>query len=497
MSTSVPKFIGSETELGHHCLDACFDDPAAEACDALMAAHVDLLAETRESDLSSCYEFDSDGFRCYRDHSHFEMSTPQVESATDFVLVQRLLREKLLSYKTRAEEAVGRMSVYFNNTNREKENGTSWGHHMNVLVSREAFIRWSEDNWCSNPMRAHFAPWICTSSILIGTGKVGAENGAPAAPFQLSQRADWIDRYSCLETVEHKALLNQRDEPHSNNDRYARLHMVFMDSPRAEFAIFLRAGMIQCMLAALESDLPLPNLELQNPLRALAQVSRDLTFTAPLQLSDGRSATALEIQYRLAEAIQDAVLAGTSVSQVPQAKFITELWIKTLDDISNRSPRLMRRLDWRARLEFIRKGRNPKTPRSELLSDLQFGEVGGVFDDLEAAGAMEKLEDFLPELSGRMPRLPDREHARAKLIERFSEFLIDIDWEKAVVRNANDGLFLFSFDDPLDSGRSRRNLDSAATWDECLSRAVEQGAANPCEVYEISLAEGGSTDERT
>lgn len=501
MRSITSKLISCEIEFGHHCVNPKTEDPAAEACDLLTAAHHSLCAcgiGGTYTPASFVAEFDSAGFRVYSDHHHHEISGPLCASAVDFVLMLRQMRKNLARYLLVAERVAGPINVYFDNTNRDDVNGRSWGCHMNAKVSRAAFDSWSANGWKSEPMIAHWLPFISTSPPLFGSGKTGAENGSAPVRFQLSQRSDHMTQISCLATVEEKGLINERDEPLGDAHRLARFHVVALDTPRAEFASFLRAGVIQCLLAVLEEGLPLPNLSLENPLAAMADVSRDLSMRRPVRLADGRTATALEIQYRLAEAVQDQLRAGCAASSVPDAEFIVACWIETLDHLSKHSSILCGRLDWRARLELIRQARRgvPHSTEVDLLSDIQYGQFQGPFEKLEESHAIERLEDFFPRKRLGTFRLLARDMARAKFLSRFSAHVLRADWHTIVVNDKNDRLWEIR----LDSQASCRQVVALATksysWNTCLRKLRAEGVAVKTELADMLVIEVSTTNPK-
>ena len=493
--------ISSEIEFASHCIEPATNDPAVEACDALTAAHHRLCGCPRNGTDPSAFdvaEFDSAGFRGYTDHRHHELSGPLCASAVDLVLMLRKMRENLARYKLDAERVAGPINIYFDNTNRDPVDSRSWGCHMNIQVSRAAFDSWSEHGWKSEPMIAHWIPFISTTPPLFGSGKTGAEKGTAPVPFQLSQRSDHMTRVSCLETVENKGLINERDEPLGDGERLARFHVVALDTPRAEYTSFLRAGVIQCLLASLEEGLPLPDLSLENPLQAMAEVSRDLSMRRPLRLADGRTATALEIQYRLAEAVQDHLRAGCAASSVPDAEFIVACWIETLDHLSKHAPILCGRLDWRARLELIRQARCavPHSTEIDLLSDIQYGQFQGAFERLENDHIIERLEDFFPSKRLGPFRLLARDMARAKFLSRYGAHVVRADWHKIIVNDKNDCLWEISLDTSANCRKVIAIPEQRDSWKTCLYKLRIAGIAVKTEIVDILFIEAGSTNQK-
>lgn len=493
MRTSVPKYIGFEIELGNHLDNAAGDQTAADAATALVAAHHRRFGGQTDGNSESAKEFDRDGFRFYLDHEHAEICSPLVPSATRLVLALRDARSMVAACKKAAEVEVGSLRVSYNNTSRH---GVAWGFHVNVLVSRPAFDKWREDDW--RPLQPQWLPFLATSLPIVGTGKVGAENGARNAAFQFSQRADFMDAEIGLETVDSKTLINTRDEPLADPDRYARLHIIAWDTNLMDFANWLKFGISQILLALIEEGVPMPDLTLDDPVQAIQAVSRDLKLQKRLKLQDGCRETALGVQRRLAEAAARAIEAGCAACQVPDAELIVECWLEALDDLeARRSDRLSRRLDWCAKFNLLQRAQElGKTDQQQMVLDLHYAEVGGLFEKLEQTGAVDRLEDFVPRknLTIRKTQLVPREQARAVLIRKFGSHLAGVGWDHAAGRDETGRLWFIPMVDPLGGRDLLRVVSSAEDWASCLGRLIQMDMAQAIAVCAVvcESSENGS-----
>ena len=470
MIPAIPKLIGFEYELGNHFIEGSAEIDSEAAGRALCAAFEELYSANRgeREPGSQLGEFSPNGFRFYLDHLHAEICSPMAQSAHDLVLLFREVRKVVLKCKALAEKKSGRLRVSFNNTNRC---GKRWGFHLSCLVQRKTFDSWREDGWA--PLKKQFIPHLVSSLPVFGSGKVGSENAAPHCHFQLSQRADFIDKVIGLETVHSLSLHNERDEALACYNKYARLHLVSFDSNQFEFANWLKFGTVQLLLALLEEGWALPDLTLAEPVSSLSSISRDLSFRELVSLADGSKRTgALEIQRLLANAATDAVARGGAMV-VPHAGAICRYWIQTLEHLASCDEILLRRLDWCAKRSLVEKTRDP------ILStalDLRFGEVGN--SKIQASllnGAMEPLESFLPQaraFSGISPI--SREKARCLILERFPEVVSDVDWHRVWLRNNATGKeWLLRLEDPFDAEVVLSAIsDSSRPNDflECLKR---------------------------
>lgn len=472
----IPKYVGFEIELGSHPSGSPSETCVADVAKALVKAHHRHFQSGAGRSDDSGSEFDDRGFRFYLDHQHAEIASPLCASAVHLALTMRAARKAATRGMKAAAVELGPIRVSYNNTNRA---GVAWAFHGNFLVARTAFDKWRENDWA--PLRKQWLPFLVTSLPILGTGKVGAENGGRDTAFQFSQRADFIDGVTGLETVTSKSLINTRDEPLASPEKFARLHVIAFDTNLAEFANWLKFGISQLLLALIEEKAPMPDLALDSPVRAFHAVSRDLKLQKRLRLQNGRRQTALEVQRRLAEAAARAIEAGCAACQVPDAELIIEKWIETLDDLDARRPRLNRRLDWCAKLGLIHRAQEMGAiGRSQMLMlDLQYAEVGGLFERLEKAGAVDRLEDFVPKKAmakGASEFLP-REQARAVLVRRFGRHLASVDWDHALGRDEAGGLWFIPMDDPLDGHELLSVVTSAEDWDSCLRQLIRMDLA--------------------
>ena len=481
MEQSVPKLIGFEYELAHYVADPECPEPSRTAAEALVQAHHEIFGPVEENGSSMVNQFDCDGFRVYKDHLHFEIASPLSYAARDLVFLHDEAIKKIKKCKAHAEKKLSRpIRVFLDGTSRH---GVAWGGtHVNVSVSRQAFTKWREDDW--RKLHKQWVPFLVTSIPLLGAGKCGSEKGAPPAIYQISQRADFLDRLTGLETVDSKSLINERDEVLGDPDRLARFHIIAFDVNRCPFANFLKFGITQILLALLEEDYPLRDLSLRSPLSAMQAVSRDIGMKTPIQMATGKTMTALEIQFRLAEYCSYAIEKGSSAAIVPDAGRIAELWIETITDLSRKSSVLKKRLDWACRLELIRQAIRTSGADSNIaeISDLVYGEIGGVLDDFEQSGAIETVSDFIPNLESASVNLPPREEARRQLLQMFSSKLLESDWHYLVVADDSvDGeSVLIVLEDPLNE-RIMQIIKSTTNRRAILQMLLKNGFA--CSIH--------------
>src|ERR671915_1140967 len=234
--------------------------------------------------------FLENGARLYLDvGSHPEYATPECDSISDLVAHdkagERILEALLAAAELRLhEEGIsGQVYLFKNNTDSA---GNSYGCHENFLVARHGeFAR----------MADVLIPFFVTRQIWCGAGKV--LHGPRGAQYCISQRAEHIWEGVSSATTRSRPIINTRDEPHADAERFRRLHVIVGDSNMSEYATFLKVGTTSILLRMLEEDSrPWRDLTLENPIRAIREISHDITCRRRVRLANGRELSAVEIQ---------------------------------------------------------------------------------------------------------------------------------------------------------------------------------------------------------
>jgi len=335
--------------------------------------------------------FLANGARLYLDvGSHPEYATPECDSIHDLVVHdkagERILEGLLASAEQRlAEEGIrGDIYLFKNNTDSA---GNSYGCHENYLTSRR-------DDF------SHYAdvliPFLVTRQIYAGAGKV--LQTARGAMFCISQRAEHIWEGVSSATTRSRPIINTRDEPHADAERYRRLHVIVGDSNMSEYATFLKVGTTAILLRMLEEpNVVLRDMTLENPIRAIREISHDVTCTRKVRLANGREATALEIQQEyLTRALRYAERRDLS----PIEKQALDMWEHALTQIEKDPLGLDREADWVIKYRLIEAYREKHDlplnhPRVSLL-DLQYHDVNrdrGLFYKMQRRGMVERICD--------------------------------------------------------------------------------------------------------
>ena len=281
--------------------------------------------------------FLANGARLYLDvGSHPEYATPECDSVHDLVVHdkagERILEGLLASAEQRLREEGIRGVIYLFKNNTDSA-GNSYGCHENYLTSRrDEFGHYAEV----------LIPFFVSRQIYAGAGKV--MQTARGAMFSLSQRAEHIWEGVSSATTRSRPIINTRDEPHADAERYRRLHVIVGDSNMSEYATFLKVGATSIMLRMLEEpNVVLRDMTLENPIRAIREISHDITCTRRVRLANGREASALDIQSEyLNRALRYASTRGLS----PLETQALEMWEHCLTAIEKDPLTLDRECDW-------------------------------------------------------------------------------------------------------------------------------------------------------
>ncbi len=385
----------------------------------------------------------------YIDSNHLEICVPEVLSAYDhtacwFAMLRVVRRaQQAANDRLRGDQ---QLQVLVNNSDGR---GNSYGSHLDFLITRTAwdnlFYRKVQQMLC-------LAAYQVSSIVITGQGKVGAENGAPPVPYQISQRADFFEMLTGPQTMERRPLVNSRDEALCGRparavdewraaDLLARLHVIFYDSNLCPAAHLLKVGVLQVILAMVEvGRLPL-DLMLDDPLEALSSWSHDPSLKATARMASGRAVTAVTMQRLFWEAATRFVEEGGCDDIVPRAGEILAFWSDTLNKLeANDLPALARRLDWVLKLRVLLHAmrRRPEldwqSPELKQLDHLyaSLDPSQGLFWAYQRNGLVETVVDEgAIERFTREPPEDTRAWTRGKLLEMAgADSVEDVDWDE-------------------------------------------------------------------
>jgi Pup amidohydrolase len=490
--TSRARVLGTETEFGIAGKDSCAADPVSGSM-AVIGHYAGLPSPTaiwdyeQENPLLDARGFEvegererpnpdynrqlnkvlANGGRLYVDGAHPEYSTPECSNAREVVAFERVGERILAQCLQQMTNALGREQcvLYKNNSDGK---GNSYGYHENYLVSRAVSF---------DKIARTLTPFLVTRLIFAGAGKVGAENQTSAAEYQISQRADFFECLVDLNTMVKRPIINTRDEPHADHGRYRRLHVIVGDANMAEVSTYLKVGTLNIVLELLEAGADLPDLELDEPVRAIKHVSRDLDMKETLKLAGGRPTNAIMVQRAYLDAAKK-YWSSHSSDEVTQDVMVR--WEDVLNRLEQDPRLLVRELDWVAKRHMIesymeRKGCGWDDARMKLM-DLQYHDVRpekGLFYTLERGALMSRIVGEEDVRNAEFTPPPGtRAYFRGRCASKFAKSLYGASWTSVLFDAANATVKKVPLMDPHRGTKSLTEalLDSVDTVDALLDR---------------------------
>ena len=333
--------------------------------------------------------FLENGARLYLDvGSHPEYATPECDSLLELVTHdkagERRLEELVGAAEDRLKDEGIRGTIYLFKNNTDSA-GNSYGCHENYLVRRtETPIRYDEV----------LIPFLVTRSIYTGAGKI---LNTPRGPlFSIAQRAEHIWEGVSSATTRSRPIINTRDEPHADAEVYRRLHVIVGDSNMSEYTTFLKVGATACLLRMLENDaVTLRDLTLENPIRAIREISHDTSCRRTVRLASGRELSALDIQRELL----DKALEFSEREGLPELEQqALRMWKHCIETIEEDPFKLDREVDWVIKHRLI----NSYASKHNLtlvdaqvqLIDLQYHDINterGLFYKAQRRGLVDRV----------------------------------------------------------------------------------------------------------
>ncbi|MDJ0787126.1 MAG: depupylase/deamidase Dop [Myxococcota bacterium] len=365
------------------------------------------------------------GARYYVDHAHPEYSCPEVTNPHD-VVVHEKAGERIVEVSRREANSMlpdgTQMLIYKNNSDRK---GNSYGSHENYLIDRRTSFK---------QIVEHLMPYFVTRQVYTGAGKVGSENRSHPCDYQLSQRADFFETEVALDTMVKRPIINTRDEPHADREKYRRLHVIVGDANMSEFAIQLRQGAAAVVLGMIEDGVIDRDLSLRDPVRAIKEVSHDPTCTRLLELQNGRKLTAVQVQAEYLEIAQRYIVER----EVPDwAPGIVQDWADVIDALERDPDELADRIDWVIKKVLIerfmeRKGLDWQAPQVEMM-DLQYHDLRpdkGLYFVLERQGKVLRVVSD-EEVTRAITEPPEdtRAYFRGQCLKRYGDEVFGVNWD--------------------------------------------------------------------
>jgi proteasome accessory factor PafA2 len=424
----------------------------ARGFDAVGIPLTDPGAPANEDDLGLANVILTNGARFYVDHAHPEYSSPEVTNPRDAVLWDKAGERVMAEAARRALEVPGSSPVqlYKNNTDNK---GVSYGCHENYLMSR------------STPFPEivrHLTPFFISRQVVSGAGRVGIGVDGRGAGYQLSQRADFFEVEVGLETTLKRPIINTRDEPHADPEKYRRLHVIIGDANLSEISTYLKIGTTSLVLSMIEAGWLGADLSVESPVASLRAVSHDPGLRHQLVLRDGRRMTALQLQGEYLDQARKFIDDRYGVDADEQTRDVLARWESVLDQLADDPMRCVRELDWVAKLALLegyraRDGLAWDAPRLQLV-DLQYSDVRpdrGLYNRLVARGSIDTLlqED---EVTAAMTAPPDdtRAYFRGRCLAKYPDQIAAASWDSVIFDVGRDTLQRVPMLEPLRGTRA-------------------------------------------
>ena len=447
---AIPKVMGTEIEFGIAVQNDRDFDPISSCVLLVNAYREDRLADIlwdydQENPLADARGFQVDGekytpnqqeniarnktlengARYYVDHAHPEYSCPEVTNPRELVIHEKAGERVIEISRREATQLLPAGTQLLVHKNNSDHKGNSYGSHENYLMDRRTSFK---------QIVEHLMPFFVTRQIYSGSGKVGSENRAQPCLYQLSQRADFFETEVALDTMVKRPIINTRDEPHADREKYRRLHVIVGDSNMSEYTIWLRQGVTAIVLSMIEDGAIDRDLTLRDPVRAIKEVSHDPSLRRTIETCSGKKLTAIQHQREYHELARKYQAARELPDWAPE---ILDAWIDVLDTLERDPTALADRLDWVAKKVMIeafldRKSLDFGSPQAQML-DLQFHDVRpekGLAYLLERQGKLRRLvsdEEIVRAITE--PPEDTRAYFRGQCLKRYGDAVFGVNWD--------------------------------------------------------------------
>ena len=413
----------------------------------------------------------TNGARYYVDHAHPECSTPECADARSVVVYDRAAEQILQRSIVAANRTLPDGQELVVHKNNSDGKGNSYGCHENYLMARSVPF---------GKVVTHATAHFVSRQLFTGSGKVGSEApglGVREVPYQLTQRADFFEAEVGLETTLKRPIVNTRDEPHADAQKYRRLHVIAGDANCSETATFLKVGSTAIVLAMVEDDALPKTFTFASPVQAMRQVSYDLTLERPLELADGTTITALEVQWELFDRARKwAADRGLDAVGGEVGEAVLDTWEEILSGLEADPATLADRIDWVAKHRILeayreRHGLGWDDRRVAALA-LQYHDVRPERSLAARAGLRRLTTD--DEVTRAMTEPPEdtRAYFRGRCLQRWASQVVAANWDSIVFDVGQDALRRVPMMEPLRGTRAHVGtlVDESANPAELLAR---------------------------
>ncbi len=387
-------------------------------------------SQLTDEDLGLANVILTNGARLYVDHAHPEYSGPECTDPLSATLWDKAGERVMEEAAAQASAIPGTapIQLYKNNTDNK---GASYGCHENYLMSRATPFA---------EIVRYLTPFFVTRQVICGAGRVGRGADGREDGFQISQRADFFEVEVGLETTLKRPIINTRDEPHADPEKYRRLHVILGDANMSELSTYLKLGTTALVLAMIEDRFLAADMSIDGAVAELRAVSHDPTCRHLIQLRDGRKLTAVQVQMEYMELARKYTQERFAGDVDDLTADVLDRWEAALLTLADDPMRLAGKLDWVTKLQLMdgyrtRDGIGWNHPRLELV-DLQYSDVRaerGLYNKLAAAGRMERMLDE-QDVRAAVTNPPEdtRAYFRGRCLQQYPDSVAAASWDSVI-----------------------------------------------------------------
>ncbi len=447
------------------------ESPLRDARGFDMSRQVADPSQLTDEDLGLANVILTNGARLYVDHAHPEYSTPEVTTPLDVVRFDKAGEQVMLDAARLALQLPSNPAIvlYKNNTDNK---GASYGAHENYLMRR------------STPFAdivRHLTPFFVSRQVFTGAGRVGLGQDGRQHGFQISQRADFFEVEVGLETTLKRPIINTRDEPHADPEKYRRLHVIIGDANLSEISTYLKVGTTALVLSMIEDRFISRDLTVDGPVAALRAVSHDPGLSQTLTLTDGRTITGIQLQLEYLDLAKKYVEDRFGSDADPQTVDVLARWESVLDRLERDPMLCASELDWVAKFKLLqqyreRDGLDWDDAKLHLI-DLQYADIRpekGLYHRLVRAGRIERLlDDDVVEAAMHDPPVDTRAYFRGRCLEKYPAQVAAASWDSVIFDlPGRESLQRIPTIDPLRGTKAHVGalLDASQTAEELFQR---------------------------
>jgi proteasome accessory factor A len=406
------------------------ESPLRDARGFDMSREVADASQLTDEDLGLANVILTNGARLYVDHAHPEYSTPECTNPRDIVKWDKAGEQVMLDASRLAATIPGAAPIllYKNNTDNK---GASYGAHENYLMRRSTPF---------GEIVRNLTPFFVSRQVVTGAGRVGVGQDGREHGFQVSQRADYFEVEVGLETTLKRPIINTRDEPHADPEKYRRLHVIIGDANLAEVSTYLKVGTTALVLAMIEDRYISRDLTVDQPVRSLRAVSHDPSLKHLLKMSDGRELTAVQLQMEYLDLAKKYVEDRLGSDADEQTLDVLARWESVLTRLEVDPMLCARELDWVAKLRLLHQYRDRdglEWDDAKLhLIDLQYADVRpdkGLYHRLVNLGRIDRLlTDEEVAVAMHRPPTDTRAYFRGRCLEQYADQIAAASWDSVI-----------------------------------------------------------------